>query len=129
MVAAGHLTEVPVESVYSGVISLRGIRLMIFLAEMNQMETWGTDISSAYLEALTKEKWFVRAGPEFGELEGHILLVHKALYGLRTYGVCWHERLADFCMGWVSFLVGQSQTYGCETSWTIGSTLAHTSMT
>ena len=99
MVAAGHLTEVPVESVYSGVISLRGIRLMIFLAEMNQMETWGTDISSAYLEALTKEKLFVRAGPEFGELEGHILLVHKALYGLRTSGVRWHERLADCLRG------------------------------
>ena len=99
MVAAGHLTEVPVESVYSGVISLRGIHLMILLAEMNQMETWGTDISSAYLEALTKEKLFVRAGPEFGELEGHVLLVHKALYGLRTSGVRWHERLADCLRG------------------------------
>ena len=99
MVAAGHLTEVPVESVYSGVISLCGICLMIFLAEMNQMETWGTDTSSAYLEALTKEKLFVRAGPEFGELEGHILLVHKALYGLRTSGVRWHERLADCLRG------------------------------
>ena len=32
MVAAGHLTDVPIESMYSGVISLRGIRLMIFLA-------------------------------------------------------------------------------------------------
>ena len=38
MVVAGHLTEVPVESVYSGVISLRGIRLMIFLAELNQID-------------------------------------------------------------------------------------------
>ena len=82
MVAAGHLTEVPVESVYSGVISLRGIRLMIFLAELNQMEAWGTDISSAYLKAFTKEKLFVKAGPEFGDQEGHILLVEKALYGL-----------------------------------------------
>ena len=99
MVAAGHLTEVPVESVYSGVISLRGIRLMIFLAELNQMEAWGTDISSAYLEAFTKEKLFVKAGPEFGDQEGHILLVEKALYGLRTSGVRWHERLADCLRG------------------------------
>ena len=99
MVAAGHLTEVPVESVYSSVISLRGIRLMIFLAELNQMEAWGTDISSAYLEAFTKEKLFVKAGPEFGDQEGHILLVKKALYGLRTSGVRWHERLADCLRG------------------------------
>ena len=54
MVAARHLTEVPVESVYSGVTSRQGIRLMIFLAELKQMEAWGTDISSAYLEALTE---------------------------------------------------------------------------
>ena len=99
MVAAGHLTEVPVESVYSGVISLRGIRLMIFLAELNQMEAWGTDISSAYLEAFTKEKLFVKAGPEFGDQEGHILLVEKALYGLQTSGARWHERLADCLRG------------------------------
>ena len=40
---------------------------MIFLAELNQMEAWGTDISSAYLEVFTKEKLFVKAGPEFGD--------------------------------------------------------------
>ena len=99
MVAAGHLTEVPVKSVYSGVISLRGIRLMIFLVELNQMEAWGTDISSAYLKGFTKEKLFVKAGPEFGDQEGHILLVKKALYRLRTSGVRWHERLADCLCG------------------------------
>ena len=37
------------------------------------MEAWGTDISSAYLEAFTKEKLFIKAGPEFGDQEGHIL--------------------------------------------------------
>ena len=91
MVASRHLTEVPIESVYSGVISLRGIRLMMFLAELNQMEAWGTDISSAYLDALTKEKLFIKAGPEFRDQEGHILLVKKALYRLPTSGVRWHE--------------------------------------
>ena len=72
---------------------------MICLAVLNQMETWGTDISSAYLEALTKEKLFFKAGPEFRNLEGHTLLVHKALYGLHTSGVHWHERLADCLQG------------------------------
>ena len=40
---------------------------MIFLVELNQMGAWGTNISSAYLEAFTKEKLFVKAGPEFGD--------------------------------------------------------------
>ena len=31
LVAGGHLKDTPVESVYSGVVSLRGVRLVIFL--------------------------------------------------------------------------------------------------
>ena len=87
IVAGGHLTDIPTESVYSGVVSLRGIRLLVFLAELNGLQAWATDISSAYLQARTKEKLYLIAGPEFGDLEGHTLLVYKALYGLRTSGV------------------------------------------
>ena len=38
LVADRHLTEVPLSSVYSGVVSLRGIRLVLFLAELNGLE-------------------------------------------------------------------------------------------
>ena len=41
MVADGHLTDAPVESVYSGVVTLRGFRLMAFLAEAKWNETMG----------------------------------------------------------------------------------------
>lgn len=52
MVADGHLTEPPTdESVYSGVISLRGLKQVIFLAELNKLKLCSTDISSAYLTA------------------------------------------------------------------------------
>ena len=95
LVADGHLTDVPLESVYSGVVSLRGFRLVLFLAELNGLETWATDVGNAYLEAKTSEKVYIVAGPEFGEREGHILVIHKALYGLRTSGARWHDRFAD----------------------------------
>ena len=39
LVADGHLTDIPVDSVYSGVVSLRGFRLLVFLAEFNRLET------------------------------------------------------------------------------------------
>ena len=51
LVADGHLTDVPLNSVYAGVISIRGLRMLIFLAELNGMEAWATDIGNAYLEA------------------------------------------------------------------------------
>jgi hypothetical protein len=41
LVAGGHMTEVNTDSVYSGVVSLCSIQLMIFLAELNQLELWG----------------------------------------------------------------------------------------
>ena len=95
-VAGGHLTETPVESVYSGVVSLRGVRIIVFLAELNGLKLWQTDVGNAYLEAKTKEKVYVIAGPEFGkEMEGHVLVINKALYGLKTSGLRWHERFAD----------------------------------
>jgi hypothetical protein len=56
MVAGGHRTEMPVNSVYSGVVTLAGVRIVTFLAKHNDMELWGTDIGNVYLESYTKEK-------------------------------------------------------------------------
>ena len=95
LVADGHLTPVPLESVYSGVVSLRGFRMVIFLAELNNLKMWSTDIGSAYLEASTSEKVYIVAGPEFGDREGHILIIDKALYGLRSSGARWHDKFSD----------------------------------
>jgi len=94
LVAGGHLTDTPTESVYSGVVSLRGVRIVIFLAELNDLGIWQTDVGNAYLEANTKEKVYVIAGPEFGDLEGHLFVIVKALYGLKSSGLRWHERFA-----------------------------------
>ena len=34
-------------------------------------------------------------GPEFEELQGHVLVMHKALYGTRSGGACCHDKLFD----------------------------------
>ena len=95
MVAGGHMTKTPVDSIYSGVVSLKGIRTILFLAELNGLDSWAKDIGNAYLEALTKEKVYIIAGPEFGDLEGHTLVINKAIYGLRSSGLRWHKKLED----------------------------------
>jgi hypothetical protein len=98
MVADGHLTDIPLESVYSGVVSLHGLRIVTFLSELNGLDLWATDISNAYLEAFTMEWNNIVAGPEFGQLEGHYLIIAKALYGLRTSGLHWHEHFTVYAM-------------------------------
>ena len=55
-VADGHLTKEPVESIYSGVVSLRSLRMVVFLSQLNNWEIWGADVGNAYLEAYTDEK-------------------------------------------------------------------------
>jgi Reverse transcriptase (RNA-dependent DNA polymerase) len=95
MVANGHLMTILFDSVYSGVISLHDIWMLVFLAELNGLQTWSTDIGNAYLEAEMKEKVFFVAGPEFGDLTGHTLIIVKALYGLGTSSARWHDWFAD----------------------------------
>ena len=94
LVAGGHLTDVPLESVYSGVVTLRGFRFIVFMGELYEYELWATDIGNAYLESFTREKVYIIAGPEFKDRQGHILIIKKALYGIRTSGKMWNERLA-----------------------------------
>ena len=95
LVADGHLTKEPVESIYSGVVSLRSLRMVVFLSQLNNLEIWGADVGNAYLEAYTDEKLCIMAGPEFKELQGHLLIMVKALYGTRSGGARWHDRLSD----------------------------------
>ncbi len=75
LVADGQLTEVLLESIYSSVVLLCGLCLLVFLAELNDLDVWETDIGNAYLEAETQEKVYIIAGPEFGDLEGQTFII------------------------------------------------------
>lgn len=98
-VAGGHLTDPPKDSTYSSVVSLRSMRIVTFLAEHNDLNLLALDIGNAYLEAYTKEKVCFIAGPEFGPLAGHLLIIVKAQYGLRSSGARFHEKCADTLSG------------------------------
>ena len=42
LVADGNLTDIPLESVYAGVVSIRGLRMCILISELNDMEAYAT---------------------------------------------------------------------------------------
>ena len=54
--AGGHRTSAPTEDVYSGVVSIQGVRIVTFLSELNGLKLWSTDVGNAYLESVTQEK-------------------------------------------------------------------------
>ena len=86
MVDRWPLNPEPIETIYSGVVCLRNLRLVIFLGKLNNLDIWGADIGNAYLEAFTDEKLYIIAGQEFQELEEYILIFLMALYGLKSSG-------------------------------------------
>ena len=61
LVADGHLTDVPIDSFYAGVVSLQGLRMCLFLAELNGMEAYATNIGNAYLKVYTTKKSVITA--------------------------------------------------------------------
>ena len=54
LVAGGHRTSTPVDSVYSGVVSLAGIRIVTFLAELND---GGQTLGMPTSKATPKRRW------------------------------------------------------------------------
>ena len=50
---------------------------------------------NAYLEALTSGKVCIRAGPAFGDLEGHLLIIYKALYDFENSGKAFRKLLQE----------------------------------
>ena len=56
------------------------------------------DISNAFCTAPIAEKVYSRAGPEFGDQAGCIVVLKRALYGLKTASRSFHEFFADCLM-------------------------------
>jgi hypothetical protein len=90
-VAGGHLTDPPVESVYSSVVTRESIRMMFLIAALNILDIMGADVQNAYINASTKEKVYTTAGPEFGSNEGRPAIIVCAFYGLKSSGAHWHD--------------------------------------
>jgi len=94
LVAGGHLTDPPVESVYSSVVTRENVRIMFLIAALNDLDVLGADVQNAYINAETNEKVYTTAGPEFGSNEGRPAIIVHALYGLKSSGAQWRDHFA-----------------------------------
>jgi hypothetical protein len=96
LVAGGHWTDIPIDSVHSAFASLRGAHMTMFLAELNGLDFWSTDIGTRILESNTMEKFYVVGGRIFARNnpEGHTMVIIKALYVTQ---VEWSTRVGSLC--------------------------------
>jgi hypothetical protein len=68
-----------------------GHKVNAVIAKAQGLEVLAGDVGNAYLNADTKEKVYVKCGPEFGPaLEGCFAIIKKSLYGLKSSGARWH---------------------------------------
>lgn len=87
----GHRTAAPESSSYAGVVSRESIRIALTYAALHGLPVVAADIRNAYLSAPSSEKHFIICGPEFGEHEGCVALIRRALYGGKAAGRdYWH---------------------------------------
>ena len=76
-------------------VSRDSVRIALTIAALNSLKCLGFDIQNSYLLADCHEKIWTRAGPEFSLDSGKILVVKKALYGLKSPGAAFRSMLAE----------------------------------
>ena len=88
-VAGGHTTETPASVTYASVVSRDSVRIGFLIAALNELDIGSADIGNAYLNAECREKIWTIAGPEFGSDKGTVMIITKALYGLKSSAFAW----------------------------------------
>ena len=77
-----------------------GVKLIQVIAHKTNLEILCGDIGNAYVNAYTNKKVYAIAGDEFRKaMKEIIVIVVRALYGLRTSSERWHAHLADTLRG------------------------------
>ena len=94
LVIGGHVTDAEMYDCYAATIKTENIRLLFYLMVSQGLSVISGDVGTAYLNSITEEKIYTRAGPEFGDKQGCILRVVKGLYGLKTSAHAWYQRLS-----------------------------------
>ena len=104
LVAGGHTTNTPASVTYSSVVTRDSVRIAFTIAALNNLDVFAADVGNAYLNVPCREKIWFTAGDEFGTDKGSVMLIRKALYGLKSSSAAWRAMLAQSLtdLGYVS---------------------------
>ena len=73
------------------------------MAALNNLDSLADDIQSAFLEDPTKEKIFFYAGGEWKSDKDKVIIVVKALYGLKSSALQFRNCLDETLGNWVGY--------------------------
>ena len=89
------MTDPPTSMTYASVVGREKVRIAFLIASLNDLKISAGDIQNAYLNAHTKEKTFFYAGDEWKGSKGRVVIITRALYGLKSSALMWRNHLAD----------------------------------
>ena len=96
LVAGGHLVDPRGVNTRSTVVKGVSVRLLDLIAHRDKLKIVCGDVGNAFVTAPCLEKVYSRAGPEFGEQQDAVMILVKALYGLRSSSRAFRGHFADF---------------------------------
>ena len=82
--------------VFASVVNASTLRIMLAIAAVEDMELEQMDVVTAFLNAPLEEELYLRVPEGFPSRPGHVVRLHKSLYGLRQAPRCWNKTLHDF---------------------------------
>ena len=68
-------------------MSRDSVRLASTIAALNGVDVMSCDLDNAYLNAMCREKIWFKGKTECGEDKGKVLILVKALYGIKSGGL------------------------------------------
>jgi hypothetical protein len=95
LVANRNETEAPLTLTYSSVVSRDSVCIALLVAALNDLNILSYDIQNANVTANCREQIFTIASPKFGSEARSIMLVKKALYGLKSSSAGFRAHLAE----------------------------------
>ena len=95
-VVGGHVIDSSEHTTYSSTIKDISVRLMMLVAAKYGLGMISGDIGNAFCTAPCAEKIWSVAGEQFGDKKGAIVVLKRALYGLKTASASFHKFLGDF---------------------------------
>lgn len=88
-VAGGHTTDPPASIIYSSDVARDSVRIAFNIVALNGLKCMACDIGNAYLNAFCREKRWRVAGRDFGSEKVSVMVITRALYGLKSSWASW----------------------------------------
>ena len=97
-VAGSHTMETPLSLTYSSVVSRDSVRIILLVVALNGLNIMACDIQNVYLMAGCRKIIWTIAGLEFESEKGTPMIIHKALYGLKSSRAAFWAHLVETYM-------------------------------